>query len=107
MCREKRRLDDIRKPHALFLWVDRRDYANDIDPDRTACAFSIYVNVTSSNTGHGPDDIGVHHQGGFNACFVDGHVQRIDMNMDPAKPALFIDSMTRGPLKVENFRYDY
>ena len=84
--------------------MDRRDYANDVDPDRTGSSFDIYFNVTSSNTGHGPDDIGVHHQGGFNACFVDGHVAHINMGMDPAKPNQFITGTTCGPLRKENFQ---
>lgn len=103
MTRQKRKIEQITQPSVLFEFVDRRDYANDLDPDRSGSSFSIYTNVTSSNTGHGPDDIGVHHQGGFNACFVDGHVAHINMAMDPANPAQFITGMAHPPLRRENF----
>ena len=104
MVRRKVVREEIWHPAKLFRFTDRRDYLTDEDLDRTTISFAQWGPTISSGSSVGSsfDDIGTHHFGGFNACYSDGHVKRIDMGLEDS-PLAIIASMTQGPLRRENF----
>ena len=115
MRRTKRQIESIPEPAILLHFTDRRDYRDDEDKDRTSVAIQRWGNSIGTpgrSLGTTADDIGIHHRGGFNAAFVDTHVEHI--RMDPDKFPIdslepYISASNSGenrfdePLRFENF----
>ncbi len=112
----KRRIDQILRPSVLYLFVDRRDYMHDIPKvERLSSAFSPHSRGSSSYSIYGGRifNIGTHHGPGFNAAFVDGHVENIRLKRPPftrpAHPQQYIeyyadDNPNYAPVYERNIR---
>ncbi len=106
MTRRKRRIQAILRPGELMMFTDRRDYLDDDDQDFTTTSFyrwTATIAAPGQSVGSSMDDIGLHHQKGFNASFVDGHVKRIKVGLPMDQ---YLDSHTEGDLRWENFVND-
>jgi prepilin-type N-terminal cleavage/methylation domain-containing protein len=112
----KRRMDHIRRPSVLYLFADRRDYYHD-NPlaSRLSSSFSPHNRGSKSYNIYGSRifNIGTHHGPGFNAAFVDAHVERIKLNPPrftrPAHPTEYIeyyadDNPEYAPVYERNIR---
>jgi len=94
----KRRMDHIRRPSVLYLFADRRDYYHD-EPlaEQLSSAFAPHPRGQSSYSiwGERIFNIGTHHGPGFNAAFVDAHVELIRLKPPkftrPAHPREYIE----------------
>ncbi len=111
-----RKMGQIRKPSVLYLFADRRDYVGDEFPQpRNSASFSPHNRGSPSYGIYGNRiyNIGTHHGPGFNAVFVDAHVEHIRLGPPrftrPAHPREYIeyyadDDPTCAPVYERNIR---